>query len=520
MSPFDRRAALLTAGASLEVAEELLVYGTALLPPEGEDVAARPGRPTALALHAIEDEPHLTAWRRYADEAASMGGFGAFAALAHVFPQLRFPIRKGISETEAYRAATRRGIAPEDEDAPGLGLVRPDLVSLTIHRTLASHVPIVLAKERADFEALVCAFSARNEPVAVPPSMGACLVRGLNNWDRIREHRRAFEAANPDGDWAEGFRALRQRPELYEDRFILLSDGPYSGLPAGDAGLPESEWHELSYRIRRDHEAAHYFTLRVAGQTRNNLVDELIADYAGLVGTLGRYDAELALRFFGLEAFPSYREGARLQNYRGKPPLSDPAFEFAKRLTHDAVRNLATLDRALPAFTRSRAGFAEVVLFLATLSLEELAWIDLTVVLPKLHSLSARFAGDRSGIELAIEAFAGFAERVSLPQRIRSEMHLVLDEELSNKVKYAWPVGGSHEIGLSMRLDEGCLEVEITDDGRAFDPLAVQEPDLGLSVEERPIGGLGVYLVRKLTDEQRYERRDGQNRSVLRKRLA
>ncbi|MEO6324706.1 MAG: hypothetical protein ABIT01_16995, partial [Thermoanaerobaculia bacterium] len=179
------RAPISAEGGAVEVRDELRAHGAPLLP-SGHDVEG-------LAL-SFDDEPQLAAWSRYAEEA---GRNGAFSALALVFPQLRYPIRAGISSGDGYQAATRRGVWPEDdEDATGLRLARPDLVTLTIEPTLAGRIPIVVAGERRDFEDLVRAFSARNEPVAIPASMGACLVRGLNNWDRVRAYRAEWEAAH------------------------------------------------------------------------------------------------------------------------------------------------------------------------------------------------------------------------------------------------------------------------------------------------------------------------------------
>ena len=73
--------------------------------------------------------------------------------------------------------------------------------------------------------------------------------------------------------------------------------------------------------IRREHEGTHYFTLRAFGIMRNNLFDELVADFAGLAGAYGRYDGALALRFFGLESYPDYRSGGRFENYLETPPI-------------------------------------------------------------------------------------------------------------------------------------------------------------------------------------------------------
>ena len=60
----------------------------------------------------------------------------------------------------------------------------------------------------------------------------------------------------------------------YQDRFVILSRGPYSAVPAADTGLSEAEWLERSLVIRREHELTHYFTYRLFGSMRNHLLDE------------------------------------------------------------------------------------------------------------------------------------------------------------------------------------------------------------------------------------------------------
>jgi hypothetical protein len=334
------------------------------------------GQAALLAETSFPDEPQVEAWSQYAAEAEREGAVGA---LRRVLPQLRYPIRAGISGTDGYRATTLRGDRPElDGEATGLPLWRPDEVTLRIHPTLAGNVPILVAPDRRDFESLVRALSARNEPESVPPSMGACLVRGLNNWDRVRRFRARWEAEHPGGSWDDGFQDLVPRKELYQDRFIVLSTGPYSGLPAAQTGLTDSEWLAASLAVRLEHEATHYFTLRAAGSVRNNLVDELVADFVGLVRTFGRYREDLALLFFGLEAYPVCRAGSRLDIYRGSPPLSDEAFSLARRLVHDAVGKLARLDEAWPSSPGPGADLSRLVLGLTSLGLEELAVDDLT----------------------------------------------------------------------------------------------------------------------------------------------
>ncbi len=201
------------------------------------------------------------------------------------------------------------------------------------------------------------------------------MVAGYNNWSRVGELRSRWEARDPAArecaTWGEEFQRLQATPELYQDRFILLSDGPYSAVPAADLGLEEGEWRAMSLLIRRDHECAHYFTRRLFGSMRNNVLDELIADYAGLVAATGRFRADWFLRFVGLEGFPSYRPGARLDLYRGKPPLSDGAFRVLQALVERAARNLERFDAGRD---RSRPGdTALTVAALASLRLDELA---------------------------------------------------------------------------------------------------------------------------------------------------
>jgi hypothetical protein len=78
---------------------------------------------------------------------------------------------------------------------------------------------------------------------------------------------------------------------------------------------------------------------------RNRLLDELLADYAGIVGAAGRFRADWLLRFLGLEEFPRFRAGGRLEVYRGDPPLSEGAFRVLGAVAHAAARELERFDR-------------------------------------------------------------------------------------------------------------------------------------------------------------------------------
>jgi hypothetical protein len=299
----------------------------------------------------LPDEPFVATWERWAGEARERG---AFAVLAESLPQLRFPIREGMSQSADYRAATLRGVSPDGlAEATGLELERPEAVELAIHPSPAGRLPVLLVRGRAEFASLVRALGKRNEPAPVPDSQGALMIAGFNNWARIRELGTQITPTTPK--------------ELYQDRFILLSDGPYSAVPAADLGLDEAEWKEISLAIRRDHECAHYFTRRVFGSMRNHAHDELMADWAGLVGATGRFRADWFLRFLGLEDHPRYRPGGRLDLYRGD--LSDEAFAALRDLVRAAALNLESFD----APTATLEERARMLTALASLRLDELA---------------------------------------------------------------------------------------------------------------------------------------------------
>lgn len=329
---------------------------------------------------AIREQPAsceacVAAWERYAAEAERVG---AVQCLRRRLVQLRFPVTAGMSESAVYRAATRRGVLRDESLASdGVTFVRPRGVRIFIHPTAAGRVPVVVAEAREDFVSLVRALVHRNEPVRVPESMGACIVAGYNNWDRIAELRARWEREHR-GDrsaaaWRLAFSELLPYRERYQDTFILLGSGPYSAVPASALGLGEGEWLEQSAVIRLEHECTHYFTRRALGSMRNSLLDEVIADYMGIVAAAGRYRAEWFLRFMGLESYPRYRRGGRLENYRGEPPLSNGAFTVLRSLVKSAAERLELFDETRASGAWSPAERARVITTLARLGLETLA---------------------------------------------------------------------------------------------------------------------------------------------------
>ena len=83
------------------------------------------------------------------------------------------------------------------------------------------------------------------------------------------------------------------------NKFVILSNKPYSNVPAERLGLEEEQWRNFSVIIRREHECTHYFTKRFLGSSRNNLHDELVADFTGIMCAVGEFNAFWLLRTNG-----------------------------------------------------------------------------------------------------------------------------------------------------------------------------------------------------------------------------
>ena len=117
-------------------------------------------------------------------------------------------------------------------------------------------------------------------------------------------------------------------------------------------------------------------------------------------------------------------------------------------------------------------------------------------------------------------AFAELAEERGLPAEVRRSVSVALDELLANAHSHGQPGIESYSVTVEMKVDQETVRVILTDNGRPFNPFEQDTPDTTLSVDDRPIGGLGIHLVSRLMDHVSYERREGQNVVILVKNLA
>lgn len=124
-----------------------------------------------------------------------------------------------------------------------------------------------------------------------------------------------------------------------------------------------------------------------------------------------------------------------------------------------------------------------------------------------------------SEIRRATQLVDEFKSRHGLSDEDANAVHVVIDEILSNCIRHGLAGAASHAIALTLELSEGEIRVEVEDGGVAYDPTQAPAPALEGTLDDRTAGGLGVAFVRALTDSIEYQRIDGRNRLLLRRRL-
>jgi anti-sigma regulatory factor (Ser/Thr protein kinase) len=125
-------------------------------------------------------------------------------------------------------------------------------------------------------------------------------------------------------------------------------------------------------------------------------------------------------------------------------------------------------------------------------------------------------AGERGRF---VQRFEEFCAKHSIVAATQNAMDLALEEHLTNVLSYGYSPGEPRHVDVRVGVDSTWLWAEIRDDGLAYDPLSRPPVDITVPLEEKPIGGLGVHLMRQFMDELHYAREASQNVLRLRKRL-
>lgn len=123
-------------------------------------------------------------------------------------------------------------------------------------------------------------------------------------------------------------------------------------------------------------------------------------------------------------------------------------------------------------------------------------------------------------IEPVTEFVNGLLEAADCPMRAQLQIAVAIDELFSNIARYAYPAGaGEATVRVEMLQEPTAVRITFEDGGVPYDPLKKEDPDVTLSAEEREIGGLGIYMVKKSMDEVSYVYREGKNVLSITKNL-
>ena len=113
----------------------------------------------------------------------------------------------------------------------------------------------------------------------------------------------------------------------------------------------------------------------------------------------------------------------------------------------------------------------------------------------------------------------GLLEEIECPMKAQMQIDVVVEELYVNVAHYAYAPGTGP---LTIRAEVGAdreLTITFIDQGVPYDPLAKPDPDITLSIEERPVGGLGIFMVKNTMDDMTYRREDDRNVLTIRKRV-
>jgi len=127
---------------------------------------------------------------------------------------------------------------------------------------------------------------------------------------------------------------------------------------------------------------------------------------------------------------------------------------------------------------------------------------------------------DVAELERLNQFLAAFWASNELPEDAIFDFNLALEEVFANVVLYGFQDGGEHEVDIALESQNGMVSLTVEDEGVPFNPLDAPDVDVTASLEDRPIGGLGILLVRKLMDGIEYAREGNRNRLVMTKRVS
>ncbi|SEC63278.1 serine/threonine-protein kinase RsbW/sigma-B regulation protein RsbU (phosphoserine phosphatase) [Rhizobiales bacterium GAS191] len=135
-----------------------------------------------------------------------------------------------------------------------------------------------------------------------------------------------------------------------------------------------------------------------------------------------------------------------------------------------------------------------------------------------MRSIKLTIRNDPADLSVLRETLDRFGAEQGIPGKALFALQVVLDEIVSNVIKYAWPEGGAHEVLVRLAADDTAVRIEVVDDGRPYDPREAPAPAQAAPGSRPRPGGVGIHMVKQLVDGFEYERVDEYNCVRLTKR--
>lgn len=137
-----------------------------------------------------------------------------------------------------------------------------------------------------------------------------------------------------------------------------------------------------------------------------------------------------------------------------------------------------------------------------------------------LHQTEITLRNDLSEIEGLIDRVQEFLSAHAVPEGVATKVAMILEELFTNSVSYGFRDDDDHDVRITLKIDSGSMSIGYEDDGVPYDPFARDDPDLDAPVEDRKVGGLGIYLTKVIMDHVSYARVGDRNKILMVKRFA
>jgi serine/threonine-protein kinase RsbW len=133
--------------------------------------------------------------------------------------------------------------------------------------------------------------------------------------------------------------------------------------------------------------------------------------------------------------------------------------------------------------------------------------------------ISFHLKNKASELNALCDHLEGYCQAIGLSKKYLFEINLALDELFTNIISYGFEDKGEHAVRIDISCHGDALHIRIEDDGRPFNPTTAHPPDVKCLLEDRDIGGLGIFLIKKVMDQIVYRREKGKNVLILTKKV-